>query len=266
MREGLPQALRTALGHLASRRPDLAFDVRWFDAVASTMDVAASAAANGVPAGFVALADRQTAGRGRRGRAWSSPAGTGLYFSYLARPTRRLELVTLAAGVGVREGITAATSLWPELKWPNDLLVGSRKLAGLLAEAHYSSAADASVVIGVGVNVEPGAFAPDVVARATSLTIEAGRDVSRFGVFVAVLEHLADALATLESGNAGDILRRWRDASPLSVGTAVSWTRNGAVEHGVTAGIDDAGALLVRTASGLERIVAGELQWQIPDS
>ena len=97
-REGLPDALRRSLADLASRRPDLGFDVRWYDAVPSTMDIVADAAAAGERPGFVAIADRQTAGRGRRGHAWSSPPGAGLYFSYLARAKRHVGLVTLAAG------------------------------------------------------------------------------------------------------------------------------------------------------------------------
>ena len=88
MRERLPQGLRQALAALALRRSDLAFDVRWHDVLPSTMDVAATAAAAGAAAGFVAIADQQTAGRGRRGHSWSSPPGAGLYLSYLARPSR----------------------------------------------------------------------------------------------------------------------------------------------------------------------------------
>jgi BirA family biotin operon repressor/biotin-[acetyl-CoA-carboxylase] ligase len=240
--------------------------VQWFDTVESTMDMAAAAAGVGAAAGHVAIADRQTAGRGRRGHAWSSPPGAGLYFSYLTRPTRNIDLITLAAGVGVRDGIAAETGLRAELKWPNDLLVGSRKLAGLLAEGHHLSTPDASVVIGVGVNVAPGAYPSEVAVRATNLEREAGRTVARFSVFAAVLEHLADALRTLEAGNAGDILRRWRDGSPLAVGSTVRWVKDGVERQGVTAGIDDSGALLVRTSSAVERVIAGEVQWELAGS
>jgi len=254
------------MSHLRVRRPDLSFDVRWHAVVPSTMDLASAAAAAGTPAGFVALADHQTAGRGRRGHHWSSPPGAGLYFSYLARPTRLVELVTLAAGVGVREGVAEATGVWPQLKWPNDLLVGGRKLAGVLAEGANLATPAASVVIGVGINVGPAVYPADVAERATDLRTASGRDVPRFALFVSVLEHLRDALTALEAGRVSDILRRWREASPLAVGAEVSWTIDGGEAHGVTAGIDDAGALLVRTASGVERIVAGELRWRLPDS
>lgn len=261
MREGLPPGLRTALQALARRRPDLSFDVRWSDVVPSTMDVVAQAAASGAPAGCVAVADQQTAGRGRRGRVWCSPPGSGLYFSYLARPMRHVELLTLAAGVGVLEGIAAETGLRAHLKWPNDLLVGPRKLGGLLAEGAHIGTADAAVTIGVGLNLEPSAYPPDVAARATSLRLELGQSVSRFEVFTAILEHLADILRTLETGDAGGILQAWRAASPTAVGTRVSWADGGLERRGVTSGIDAAGALLVSTPSGLERVIAGELAW-----
>jgi BirA family biotin operon repressor/biotin-[acetyl-CoA-carboxylase] ligase len=244
----------------------LPLDLQWFDTVESTMSVAAAAAADGAPAGRIVIADQQTAGRGRRGHAWISPPGVGLYFSYLARPARHVELITLAAGVGVRDGIAAATGLLAELKWPNDLLTGSRKLAGLLAEGQHLSRPEASVVIGVGVNVAPAAYPSEVALRATNLESETGCEISRFSVFAAVLEHLADALRALDAGNAGDILRRWREASPLAVGATVRWVKDGVEEQGVTAGIDDSGALLVRTSTAVERVIAGELQWELPGS
>ena len=171
--------------------------------------------------------------------------------------------MTLAAGVGVQEGIAAATGLGAHLKWPNDLLVGSRKLAGLLAEGAQIGMSEASVVIGVGLNVDAAAYPRDVAARATSLQSELGCRVSRFDVFAAVIEHLADALRALEAGNADGILQRWRAYAPSAVGTEVRWAKDGVDTRGITAGIDDAGALLVETASGLERVIAGELQWQL---
>jgi BirA family biotin operon repressor/biotin-[acetyl-CoA-carboxylase] ligase len=255
--------LQAALQDLAARRPDLTLDVHWHDALPSTMDVVAAAGEQGAPAGYVAIADQQTAGRGRRGHAWASPAGAGLYFSYLTRPSRDVELVTLAAGVGVREGIQASTGVPAHLKWPNDLLIGHRKLAGLLAEGAHLGTSHAFVVIGVGLNVNDAAYPPDVAARAVSLQSQRHREVSRISVFCAVLEHLSDALRMLEQGQAGAILQKWRDASPTAVGTPVSWSRDGAEARGVTAGIDDTGALLIQTDRSLERVIAGEVEWRL---
>ena len=265
-REGLPGALQRALGELSTRRPDLRFDVEWLDTVPSTMDVVTAAAAGGALPGFVAIADQQTAGRGRRGHSWTSPPGAGLYFWYLARPTRHVGVVTLAAGVAVREGVARSTGVLAHLKWPNDVMVGRRKLAGLLAEGAGVGAPGASVTIGVGLNLRPAAYPPDVAARATNLEAELGRAVDAAAVLVAILEQLADAVRTLDDDRPGDILRAWRRASPSSIGTVVSWNDGTRERTGVTAGIDDSGALLVQTASDIERLVAGELRWRLPDS
>jgi BirA family biotin operon repressor/biotin-[acetyl-CoA-carboxylase] ligase len=206
----------------------------------------------------VVAAGQQTAGRGRRGTTWESPPGAGLYFSFIARPSTALPLVTLAAGVGVRDGIAAATGLAPDLKWPNDLLVDRRKIAGILAEGHAIGTPRQAVIIGVGLNLQPAAYPPDVSRRATSLEGELGRPVDRDALLTAVLAALHDRLARLEE-SPGDILQAWRAASPSASGTPVEWDGR----RGVTAGIDDTGALLVRTSDAVERIIAGELRWTL---
>jgi BirA family biotin operon repressor/biotin-[acetyl-CoA-carboxylase] ligase len=234
-------------------------EIRWFDSVPSTMDVAASLVAEGAPHGVVVAAREQTAGRGRRGATWESPPGAGLYFSFIARPTaQQVSLVTLAAGVGVCEAVAKATGLEPLLKWPNDLLVGRRKLAGILAEGHAIGSSEPAIVIGVGVNVLRAAHPPDLAARATSLEEELGRSVDRDTLLNEIVVALDRRLVAL-SDDPGDILRSWRASSPSSVGTRVEWDGR----HGVTAGIDDSGALLVNTSAGVERIIAGHLHWTL---
>ena len=235
-------------------------DIRWYDSVPSTMDIATALASQGAPHGVVVAAHQQTAGRGRRGSTWASPAGAGLYFSFIARPrdARRIPLMTLAAGVGVRDGVRSATGLNPDLKWPNDLLVDRKKLAGILAEGHALGSCDEAVVIGVGVNVQPAAYPPDVTARATSIEGELGRAIDRDVLLNEILDGLQHRLLTL-SQNPGDILQAWRAASPSAMGARVEWDGR----HGVTAGIDESGALLVQTATGLERIIAGQIHWNL---
>jgi BirA family biotin operon repressor/biotin-[acetyl-CoA-carboxylase] ligase len=234
--------------------------VHWHESVGSTMDVAAAMAAAGAPHGVVIAARQQTAGRGRRGATWVSPPGAGLYFSVVVRPddTGATALITLAAGVAVRDGITHATGLAAELKWPNDLLVGRRKLAGILAEGHALHTPVQAVVIGVGVNVRRAAYPPEVAARATSLEDELERAVDHEELLAAIVAQLDQRIEQL-SRNPGDILRAWRAASPSAHGTRVEWDSR----HGVTAGIDDTGALLVTTAAGVERIIAGHLHWTL---
>ena len=235
-------------------------DLRRFASLPSTMDAAAALAHDGAAHGVVVVAEEQTAGRGRRGTQWSSPTGAGLYFSFIAKPrlASTTSLITLAAGVGVRDGIAAATGLAADLKWPNDLIVGKRKLAGILAEGLGIGTPDQSVIVGVGINVQDAAYPPDVAIRATSLESELGRRIDGGEVLEHVLKGLWDRLAALEQ-SPSDILQAWRAASPNAAGTRVEWDGR----HGVTAGIDESGALLVRTADRIERIIAGELRWML---
>ena len=234
-------------------------DVRWLATTTSTMDVASKLAGDGARHGVVVVADEQTAGRGRRGTTWQSPPGAGLYLSFVARHAgAALSLITLAAGVGVREGIAASTGLSADVKWPNDLIVGSRKLAGILSEGIAIGTPAQAVIIGIGINMQPAAYPPEVSARATSIEGELGRAVDRELVLSCVLASLWDRLAVLEHAP-GDILQAWRAASPNANGTRVEWDG----KHGVTAGIDDSGALLVKTADRIERIIAGELRWML---
>ena len=227
------------------------------------MDVAAAMVVDGAAHGTVIVADHQTAGRGRRGRSWESPPGAGLYFSYISRPSvaanASLSLLTLAAGVGVRNGVRAATGLAAHLKWPNDVLAGRRKLGGILAEGTGIGSAGQAVVIGVGVNVRASAYPPDVAVRATSLEGELGRAVDRIELFVEILAALSDCLAVLAQ-SPGDILGQWRAAAPSAQGSHVEWDGR----RGITAGVDEDGALLVQTGHGIERVIAGELEWTLP--
>ena len=235
-------------------------NIHWYESIPSTMDVAAALAADGAPHGTVVAAREQTAGRGRRGSSWASPPGAGLYLSFIARPRdqRSVSLITIAAGVGVRAGIVQSTGLAPVLKWPNDLLVGRRKLAGILAEGHNVGSTSQAVVIGVGVNVQRASYPPDVAERATSIEDELARAIDQRLLLDEILAGLDRCLAALGQ-NPGDILQAWREASPGAQGTRVEWDGR----HGVTAGIDDTGALLVRTSAGIERIIAGDLHWNL---
>src|SRR5688572_30650862 len=132
----LPEDVADALARAGERVRPYAGRVQWHEEVTSTNDVAAVLAERGAPAGTVVAADGQSAGRGRRGRVWASPANAGLYVSVVVKPpARTVSLITLASGVAIAEGIAVATGLRPHLKWPNDVYVGPRKLAGILAES-----------------------------------------------------------------------------------------------------------------------------------
>ncbi len=219
------------------------------------------------------LADEQTAGRGRRGHAWFSPSGTGLYVSVVLTPSaaridpgRATMLLTLMAGVAVAEGIEAATGLRADLKWPNDLLVGGRKLAGILSEGVRSRATAGpirmdAVVVGYGINIKPAAYPPELCERVTSIEAARGRVADRAWVLAQTLAALSTRYDDLLDGRFDAILDAWRRRAPASVGARVTWQTPAGPQLGLTAGVDEGGALLVRVGDRIERIVGGELLW-----
>jgi BirA family biotin operon repressor/biotin-[acetyl-CoA-carboxylase] ligase len=265
-----PSDLAAAIERARPRLGRLATAVEHRASVGSTNDIALewSASLSGersihAAEGLVVVADEQTAGRGRRGRTWFSPPGAGLYVSVVLAPaTARVDparatlLTTLAAGVAVAEGIEAATGLGTHLKWPNDVHASRRKLAGILAE----SAGD-SVVLGYGINVAASSLPPELRDRATSLETELGRVVDRAHVLVETLASLARRYDDLLEGRFEAVLDAWRSRAPLATGAHVTWRSGGDARSGVTAGIDDRGALLVRDGDRIERIVSGEVAW-----
>jgi BirA family transcriptional regulator, biotin operon repressor / biotin---[acetyl-CoA-carboxylase] ligase len=171
-------------------------------------------------------------------------------------PARATTLLTLAAGVALAEGIERSTGLSPGLKWPNDLIVARRKVAGILAESFA-----AAVVLGYGINVGPMSYPPDLQDRATSLETELGRAIDRSLVCVETLAALARRYRDLVEGRFDVILDAWRRLAPSQVGARVSWETAHGTQAGITEGIDDVGALLVRSGDRIERIVAGEVNW-----
>jgi BirA family transcriptional regulator, biotin operon repressor / biotin---[acetyl-CoA-carboxylase] ligase len=254
-------SLATLVERARPRLGRLATSVLHLASTASTNDVALERRVEGL----VVVAERQTAGRGRRGHTWFSPPGAGLYVSAVlapatarADPRRATMLTTMASGVALAEGIEAAAGLRVDLKWPNDLFAAGRKLGGILAE----TAGDDLVVVGYGINVAAAALPAELRGRATSLEHELGRAVDRAAVLVETLAALARRYEDLLAGRFDAILDAWRGRAPAASGAPVSWTTNAGTRTGVTAGVGDDGALLVRTADGVERIVAGEITWR----
>ena len=273
MTEPLPADIALALQAAADRLGACAGRIGYVATAPSTNDVALRLAAAGAADGTTVLAGAQTAGRGRQGRRWFSPAGAGLYFSLVLRGVGPAP-VTLMAGVAVAEGVRAASGLPAEIEWPNDVVIRSasgrraggaaRKLAGILAEASRLDGAADSVVLGIGINVERAKYPADVARRASSLAAELDGPVDRAAVLVEVLAALARRRRLLAAGGALPMLARWEELAPASRGALVAWGVAGARRSGVTAGIDRDGALLVRSGDGLERLVAGEVHWLAP--
>ena len=268
MSDPIPEDIAAALRASAASRGSIGEPFHYFSAVASTNDAAARLAERGAADGTTVVAGAQTAGRGRLGREWFSPPGAGLYASVVFRGGDLSPALTLAGGVAVTEGIQAATGLPVEIKWPNDVVIRDgpsrscrRKLAGILAEASTSGSGVHYVVLGFGVNVRQASFPPDLAASASSLEAELGRRAELGTVLAEILAALNVRVQQLRGGETTAMLNRWRALAPLAVGATVEWDRAGGRTRGTTHGVDETGALLVRAAHGMERILSGEVRW-----
>jgi BirA family biotin operon repressor/biotin-[acetyl-CoA-carboxylase] ligase len=229
----------------------------------STNSDAQDAARNGAPHGSVYFADEQLAGRGRGDHAWRSDAGVGLYLSVLLRlqvPVLRLPLLPLAAGLAAAEAVRSATGLTADLRWPNDLMIGPRKVGGILVEAKSAQGAVDYAVVGLGINVHQRGFDSDLAPIATSLDLETERRVSQQDLLIALLESLEREVLELADPAAGVTI-------PARVEQASTWICGRRVEvHGpqacvgVTAGLDEHGFLRVLTEAGLVTVQTGGIR------
>jgi BirA family transcriptional regulator, biotin operon repressor / biotin---[acetyl-CoA-carboxylase] ligase len=257
-----PSEIADALANAASRLGSFGRHFMWFAQVTSTNDVAAMLAETGAAEGTVVSAEAQTAGRGRFGRVWISPPMAGLYVSLLLRPPAHVvPLLTIAAGAAVSEGIEASTGLHTGVKWPNDVHVSGRKIAGILAEAGTAGDGGQHVVLGCGINLMPAAYPPDVAQRATSVEGELGRQVDRGTVLSECLAAFAAHYDRLRANRHPHVLDAWRRRASNSLGRPVEWDANGSLHRGIAENVDDRGALLVRTDRAIERVISGEVRW-----
>jgi BirA family biotin operon repressor/biotin-[acetyl-CoA-carboxylase] ligase len=236
--------------------------------VASTNDLALALALSGEPEGTAVLADRQTSGRGRRGREWFSPPEAGLYLSIVVRPpeaARALSLITLGAGVAVATAIRMTSGLPVELKWPNDLVIGRpwRKLGGVLSEAASSADRVEAIVVGIGINLRQVRYPREIAARATAIEAELGRSMDRAPLVVELLRQVRHVTGLLHGGDVDGVLQGWRRMGGAGLsGCVVRWQQADGIVRGRTLDIDGDGALLVEREGRIERIVAGEVSWE----
>ena len=264
----IPEDVARSLAATVAERGVFGARLHYFTEVPSTNDLAAKAAERGEPEGTTFVAAAQTAGRGRLGRVWFSPPGAGLYFSIVIRRASIAPWITLAAGVAVAQGIRSATGLPLQIKWPNDVVaVGGaglrarRKIAGILAEAASGPEGLQHVVVGIGINIAPAAYPPELADRAGSIEGELGRPVDAGAVLAQVLVALNRTVEEIASAGPPDLFTRWLELSPSAYGMRIEWDGPAGRHAGVTAGLAEDGALLVRTDAGLARIIAGEVRW-----
>jgi BirA family biotin operon repressor/biotin-[acetyl-CoA-carboxylase] ligase len=232
----------------------------------STNDDAKRAAGNGAPHGSTWVAEAQTAGRGRQGRSWLATPGESVLASVLVRtgcPPARLPPIALVAGLAVRDAVArAAPEAHVAIKWPNDVLVEGRKVAGILVEAITVGARVEAVVVGMGINVHSREFPPDVASRATSVALVSSHPPDRAELLVDALAGLDRDLHVVVERGLGLFRARLERADALrglvvqnDIGEA-----NEANQRGVACGVDDEGRLLVRREDGATvRWGAGEV-------
>jgi BirA family biotin operon repressor/biotin-[acetyl-CoA-carboxylase] ligase len=225
------------------RLPGLRID--WYASIDSTMNAAAS-----LPPGSAVVAEEQTAGQGRHGHSWHSEPGAGLYCSIVLRSADAPPVITLAMGLAAMDAIARVSGLRPDLRWPNDVLVDERKLAGILVQV-----AGKAPVAGIGINVNHRAFPAELAGLATSLRLETGREMSREDLLVALLPAVESYCEMLMNNGKEAILDLFARRSSYASGKRVVVEQAEGAVHGVTAGLDSSGFLRVRRDDGTDTLI-----------
>jgi BirA family biotin operon repressor/biotin-[acetyl-CoA-carboxylase] ligase len=216
-----------------------------------------------VPDGTVVIAEAQTAGRGRLGRSWHSEPEAGLYFSLILRPhvpPSLAPLFTLAAAVAMHNAIERDTRLDVDIKWPNDLLVGNKKICGILAEIQAEVDMVKTLIVGIGVNVNHSKLPADIAERATSLRIASGRIQSRLEVFAEFLEEFENLYHRFERSGPASIIGQWIEHSSFANGRQIEINDGVRLIRGITRGLNPLGALRVEGNDGkVEEVYSGDV-------
>ncbi len=240
--------------------------------VGSTNDEARLLAEQGSDEGTVVVADYQRGGRGRHGRSWTAPRGQNLLFSVILRPklpSDRLGLISMSAAVAVSEAAEDIAGMQSRIKWPNDVLLGGRKCAGILLEAAQSAASVAGpeyVILGIGVNVNQTDFAADIADRSTSLRLVTGQTISLDEVLSCILSNLEDAYRKLV--DTAELIRARFEDRLIGVGERITISLVGSDRfvEGVLERVGPDGGLQLRTSSGLETYYAGDVTLAIAET
>jgi len=220
------------------------------------MQEAARMAAAGCPYGTAVIADEQTAGQGRHGHSWHSERGAGLYVSVVLRlslPPNSLPALTLALGLACAEAIARVCGLSPDLRWPNDVMIDGRKVAGILVQLADSAAGVA--IAGIGVNVNHERFPEELLAEATSLSLAAGSTQSREELLIVLLPAIDSFARMLLEGGPAPVLEMFTRHSSYACGRRVRVEQPGGALEGVTAGLNPAGFLILRGDDGSESLI-----------
>lgn len=239
-------------------------DIRVFQETTSTNDVIEKLARDGVNEGVVVFAESQTKGRGRMGRRWMSPPGKGLWFSILLRPHLRptaITQITVIAATALVRAIRRETGLTPDIKWPNDIWMRGRKVAGVLTEmsAEMDHVKHVTLGIGLDINLEQGDLPPELQAIASSLRIEAGRKLDRPQIAATLLQELEFDYQRINHGQFEAVADEWEQRC-ITVGRQVRINLGPTILTGRAEALDADGALLLRSEHGhLERVIGGDV-------
>ena len=239
-------------------------DIQVFQETSSTNDVVEKLARDGVPEGVAVFAESQTKGRGRLGRKWLSPAHKGLWFSVLLRPhfhPQETTQLTVISATALRRAIKTVCGIEADIKWPNDILIGGKKVAGILTEMSAEMDRVRHVILGIGVDVNQDAteFPAELRKIATSLKIEAGEEISRAELAVEMLRELDFDYARVCGGEFSAVADEWEGAC-VTIGKNVRVHVGDRKFRGHAESLDDDGALRVRTEHGLlERVIGGDV-------
>ena len=238
--------------------------IHHFFKIDSTNNVAMRLAEQGEAHGAVVLAEEQTGGRGRAGRSWVSEKSTGIYCTILLRPAispAHAPLLTLVAGLAARDAVVEELVSTPDIRWPNDLLVGGRKFAGILTEMHAEPDRIHYAVVGIGINVNQSKMPPELAEIATSLKIETKKTHSRFELLIRLLRNFDRYYNQFLSDGAQPIVRRFAEVSSYFRGKRVRITTSTETFTGITAGLEPSGVLRVARddRSATELVLSGDV-------
>jgi BirA family transcriptional regulator, biotin operon repressor / biotin---[acetyl-CoA-carboxylase] ligase len=238
--------------------------IHYFEEVESTQNIARNLAAEGAPHGTAVIAETQSAGRGRMGRAWHSPSGVNLYTTIILRPRIAMAEVprlSLVAGVAAAEALEEVAPGIVALKWPNDVWLNGRKAGGIIAEAVTDRAQQLDAVllgIGLNLNLAKDDVPAELRERAISVFIATGRTCDRVAVANTLFTRLNTRYDECVTRGFAAVRPHWERYSALT-GKRVTVVDAGTREEGVVKGIDADGALLLETSSGLKRVIAGDV-------
>lgn len=227
--------------------------ISFFESITSTMHEASALATAGCPSGTAVVAEEQTAGQGRHGHTWHSEPGAGLYLSIVLRlplAPDSLPVLTLALGLAAAESIARATDLHPDLRWPNDVMLGDKKTAGILVQL-----VDSAAIAGLGINVNHPSFPDEIAGEATSLRLATGRVQSREELLTTLLPAIDSFGRMLAEAGREAIIEQFTRRSSYAVGKRVRVDTPGGIVTGTTAGLDAAGFLRLRAEDGSESLI-----------